>query len=359
MNKILHTFFIFILSILLSWNLFLTYEMKTIKSDNKEQKTVEKVVSNFDTDVVKVVEKVEDKVVSVITYQHGQKIGSGSGVIYKNEKGQVSIITNHHVIASGQEIAVRFMNGKEVKADLIGSDSYSDLALLQVEADIETTPFDFGDSDISSVGEFVVAIGSPLGVAFENSKSFGILSGKNRIVPVDTDGDGVSDWEMMVLQTDAAINPGNSGGALVNMAGELIGINTLKLSNNKVEGMGFAIPINEVAPIIKQLETTGKVTYPYLGLSAVSIDNLNELQKNYYRIAENINSGILVADVAKDSPAEKAEIKPFDIITKFNDEPIDSFKSFRMKLYKMQPKNQVTFEIIRENKTITKTLTLD
>ena len=353
---------IVVLSILLTWNVYLTYQLHNVKTGSTsitEEKTIEKVVTEFDTDVVKVVKEVEEKVVSVITEQQGHVAGSGSGILYKNEKGVIHVVTNHHVIDGGSKFVVRFINGEEVEAELVGSDPYTDLALLKMEADIKIEPFKFGDSEVSNVGEFVIAIGSPLGVEFENSKSFGILSGKNRVVPVDIDGDGRSDWDMVVLQTDAAINPGNSGGALVNMAGELIGINSMKISSSQIEGMGFAIPINEVEPIVKQISEHGKVNYPYLGISAVSIEQMNVFQRNYYKIPDDITTGVFIVEIANDSPARKADIKEGDVMTKFNDENVKTFKDFRRMLYQNKIGDTVKLELNRYGEIVEVEVTLE
>ncbi|CAM3712760.1 S1C family serine protease [Erysipelothrix urinaevulpis] len=351
---------ILVLSVLLTWNVYLTYQLTTIPKggNGNENTTVEKVVTEFETDVVKVVDEVKNKVVSVITEKQGRVAGSGSGIVYKNEKGIVHIVTNHHVIDGGTKHIVRFSDGQEIAAEVLGSDPYTDLALLKVEADLDIKAFKLGDSEKLNVGEFVVAMGSPLGVEFENSTTFGIISGKNRVVPVDLDGDGVSDWDMVVVQTDAAINPGNSGGALVNMAGELIGINSMKISSNKVEGMGFSIPVNEVVPIVEQLAQNGKVVYPQIGISAISIENLNIFQRNYYKIPEDVTSGVFVVELSGNSPAKKAGIKEGDIITKFNKETINTFKDFRRELYKNKPGDKVKLEINRFGEKVDAEVTL-
>lgn len=340
---------ILVLSVLLTWNLYLTYRVidQDKKPDKPGETVVERVVTEFETDIVQVIAEVENKVVSVITEAQGQVIGSGSGIVYENSGGVIQIVTNHHVIDGGTQHIVRFSNGEEIKGEVMGSDPYTDLALIRVEADLEIEPFDLGDSEKTNVGEFVVAIGSPLGVEFENSSTFGILSGKNRVVPVDLDGDGVSDWDMVVMQTDAAINPGNSGGALVNMAGELIGINSLKISSSQIEGMGFSIPVNEVIPIIDQIASEGQVTYPIIGISAVSIENLNVFQRNYYKIAEDMTSGVFVVEVTSGSPADVAGIKEGDVIHKFEDVVVNTFKDFRRELYKHSVGDSITLGLDR------------
>ena len=352
---------ILVLAVLLTWNVYLTYHIviKDDTSQGSDQKVVEKVVTEFDTDVVRVIDDVENKVVSVITEKQGRIIGSGSGIVYKNENGIVHVVTNHHVIDGGTQHIVRFSNGEEIKGEVLGSDVYTDLALIEIEADLEIEAFKLGDSENTNKGEFVVAIGSPLGVEFENSTTFGIVSGKNRVIPVDLDGDGVSDWDMMVMQTDAAINPGNSGGALVNMAGELIGINSLKISSDQIEGMGFSIPVNEVVPIIDQIEKNGKVSYPIIGISAVSIENLNVFQRNYYKIADDVTSGVFVVEVSNGSPAKIAGIQEGDVIHNFEGELITSFKDFRRELYSHSVGDSVKLSLDRFGEDLEIEVTLE
>lgn len=345
-----------VIILLVGWNGVLTYNLyqlnnNTTNNATDSNQTVNKVVSEFETDVTKVYEKVENKVVSVITQKGGATSGSGSGVVYKNENGVITIITNHHVIDGGTEYKVRFANGQEETATLVGSDEYSDIALLRVNAAYDIEPFALGDSSLSKVGEYVIAIGSPLGVEFSNSTTFGIISGKDRVVEVDLNNDGNSDWDMLVLQTDAAINPGNSGGALVNMNGELIGINSLKISSSNVEGMGFSIPINEVVPIVTQLEEKGKVSYPIIGISGVSISDLNTFNLQYYNIDASV-SGIFVSDTTTNGPAQKAGVKQYDIIQSIDGEKTTTFKDFRRILYSKKVGDRVTIQVLRDNKTV-------
>lgn len=309
---------------------------------------INNVVSDIESDITKVAEETQNKVVSIITIRGNQQAGSGSGIVYKNESGVLKIVTNHHVVEGGTKHIVRFANGEEFDAELMGSDMYTDLALLKVKADLEIDAFTIGDSGLSKVGEFVIAIGSPLGVEFENSVTFGIISGKNRVVPVDLNNDGLSDWDMQVLQTDAAINPGNSGGALVNMAGELIGINSLKFSSDQVEGMGFSIPVNEMVPIIKQIEENGKVSYPIIGISAISITDLNTFQKDRYKIPKDVDKGVLIMEATAGGPADKAELKQGDVIVKFGNETVKSFKDFRRYLYTYKVGEKVGLEVLRD-----------
>lgn len=353
-NKLLYV----LVGALIISNIYLFTLVNKEETPSYKEPTVRNVATNIESNITEVAEETQNKVVSVFTFKGQQQSGSGSGVVYKNEEGVIKIVTNHHVIEGGTNYIIRFADGQEIEADLLGSDVYTDLALLQVKADLEIEPFIIGDSGLSKVGEFVIAIGSPLGVEFENSVTFGIISGKNRIVPVDLNNDGVTDWDMQVLQTDAAINPGNSGGALVNMAGELIGINSLKFSSNQVEGMGFSIPVNEMVPIIKQIEEKGKVDYPIIGISAISISDLNSFQKNRYNIDENLDKGVLIMEATSGGPAEKANLKGGDIITKFNNEEITSFKDFRRLLYTQRIGETVRLEILRDGASLDVDVTL-
>lgn len=342
--------------VLLMSNIYLGYEVYQLKQRdtiilNEEGKEITHHVSSFETDVTKVVEKVSDKAVSVIVVQNNLAVGSGSGVVYKNENGTITIITNHHVVEGAQKIYVRTSAGEEIEATLLGSDPYTDLALLSFESDLNVEPFTLGDSSLTKVGEFVAAIGSPLGIEFSDSTTFGIISGKDRVVPVDLDSDGVSDWDMVVLQTDAAINPGNSGGALVNMKGELIGINSLKISSDNVEGMGFSIPINEVIPIVQQLESSGKVNYPIFGVSALSIGDMNEISKAYYGIPKDA-TGVYVSNITRGTPADIAGIQEGDRIIGFDNTEIKTFKEFRKQLYSKKVGDRVTVVIVRDGKEV-------
>lgn len=352
-----------ILVIVLAWNGVLTYRLyeleKTPTTINEEGKIVEKVVTEFDTDITKVVENVRDQVVTVINIKGGQMAGSGSGVVYKNENGIVSIITNNHVTSGGDAFQVQFANGEKVEANLKGADQYTDLALLEVSQKMDVKPMNIGDSSRVKVGEFVLAIGSPVDLEFANSVTFGIVSGKDRKVPVDLNGDGTPDWEMVVMQTDAAINPGNSGGALVNMNGELVGINSMKLSSSKIESMGFSIPVNEVVPIINQIEETGSVHYPILGISGVSIQELHPFLKNYYKIPESVTQGVFIAEMTEKSPARKAGIKEGDILTDFDDTPITTYREFRRQLYTHKVGDTVKLKLNRFGEVFEVEVTLE
>lgn len=347
---------------LLIWNSVLTYEIffnaKADTTINPDGTIVQTVVTEFDTDVTRVVENSIEKVVGIQAIQFDEIFSTGSGAIFDSKDGVVHIITNNHVVEDASLIHVVFANGEELEATLIGSDVFTDLALLEVKVDFEVDAFKLGDSSLVKVGENALAIGSPLGLSFQGSVTMGIISGKDRVVPVDLDNNGTDDWDSIVLQTDAAINPGNSGGPLINLAGELIGITSMKIADSSVEGMGFAIPINEIIPIIQQLKDSGKVIRPVVGVSAVSLDELAVYQKSYYGIRLDLTAGLYVMSVIEGSPAQLSGIKEGDVITSFDNVNITSFKEFRKLLYTKNVGDVVPISFEREGKSTTVNVTL-
>lgn len=347
--------------VLVGWNIFLSLEVISLRENGGVTQTtqiIENKVTQFTTDVTQVVEHSLEKVVGISSYRQGILFSSGSGAIYKVGSGQVMIITNNHVITNADTIEVIFANGRTFPGELMGSDIYTDLALISVAVDFSVNPFKFGDSAVSKVGEWVLAIGSPLGQEFQGSVTMGILSGKDRVVPVDLNNNGINDWDMIVLQTDAAINPGNSGGPLINLAGELIGINSMKIASDTVEGMGFSIPINEVVPIMEQLEQFGRVIRPVLGVSAVGISDLSIFQKNVYGIPLTQTGGLYVTSVVIGGPAAQAGILEGDIILQFDNVQIENFKQFRKMLYSKQVNDSVRIVVLRNNEQLSMSVRL-
>lgn len=268
--------------------------------------------------VIAIAEKVTPSVVGVKTFGtsytywgqriQNQELGSGSGIIY-SEDGY--IITNYHVIENATSVMITLSDGMEYDARIVGSDSSSDLAVLKVEAN-HLPAADFGSSSDLQIGELVVAIGNPLG--YENTVTDGIVSGLNRQLTSYIDS-------VTLIQTNAAINSGNSGGALVNSKGEVVGINSAKLVASNAEGMGFALSIDEVKPIVEEIISKGHVSRPYLGVSINSQYQVDAETAQKYEIP----MGIQIYEVAANSPAERAGLKAGDIIYKVNDTLIQSF----------------------------------
>ena len=261
---------------------------------------------------------------------------SGSGVIYKKSGNTAYVVTNNHVVNGAKKLSVILSDGTNVNAEVVGTDVWTDLAVLKISGDNVTATMDFADSDKIAVGETAFAIGSPLDVNLSNTVTKGIVSAVNRQIPMDVDGDGKNDWNQTVIQTDAAINPGNSGGALINNEGKLIGINESKIakatSNVSAEGIGFGIPSNEVKLITEQLEQSGKVIRPALGVQLVSV---NTVDSDTLKSQLNFEGkqGVVVRFVENGTPAAQAGIEKYDIITKLNGEDVKDVAAVRKYLF--------------------------
>ena len=282
-----------------------------------------------------------------------QVVGEGSGVIYKIEGDSAYIVTNNHVIEDAKKVEVIMADGTTVDGELVGADAATDLAVIRIESKYAKTTLTFADSNKLQVGSLAIAMGSPLGIEFSNSVTQGIVSGINRIEGVDIDQDGRDDWEVQLIQTDAAINPGNSGGALINKNGELIGINSSKFEEIGIEGMGFAIPSNDVQTIIAQLEKDGQVTRPVLGVKTMDVGVLSSRSRlDILKLPENVLTGVAVAEVVPESVAEKSGIQVYDVITKVDDTDIESVSDLLNVLYNHKIGDEVSVTVLREGKEV-------
>lgn len=269
--------------------------------------------------------------------------GSGSGVIYSKDG---LIATNNHVVEGAQEIVVSLSDGKTYTGKVLGTDPTTDLAVVKIETNEDLPVAEFGDSDSLMVGEPAIAIGNPLGMEFRGSVTAGVISALNRSIDM-------GERKFKLIQTDAAINPGNSGGALVNADGQVIGINSAKIAATGVEGIGFAIPINEAKPILKELAEKGRVVRPYLG---VSLLDKNLAQRLGFDL--DLRGGLFVVKLFQNGPAYRGGIRPNDIIVKFNGTKVDTVADLREALGKCQVGQQVPVTILRGDEEVTKTVTL-
>lgn len=299
------------------------------------------------SDVTEIVDATSDSVVGVTNLQSGsqnpfsgmrsgepQEAGAGSGVIYKKEGDSAFIVTNNHVVEGAEEVTVTLSNGTEIEAEVLGTDIWTDLAVLKTSAEEIEAVAEFGDSSVLKAGEPVIAIGNPLGLQFSGSVTTGVISGTERSIPIDINKDGIEDWQAEVLQTDAAINPGNSGGALLNSQGQLIGINSMKIAQASVEGIGLAIPINSAIPVIEDLETKGEVERPALGVSIMDLNTVPKaMQQSELGIPAEVEEGIIVQAVAEASRAEAAGLRQGDVIVAINDEKLATVLELRQYLY--------------------------
>ena len=339
--------------------------------------TVSKTAVKNENSTTQAVDKVKDAVVSVITYSANsqnslfgstdtdtdtnteQVSSEGSGVIYKKEGNFAYLVTNTHVINGAKKVDIRLADGTKVPGEIVGSDTYSDIAVVKIAADKVTTVAEFGDSDQLTVGETAIAIGSPLGSEYANTVTQGIVSSLNRNVSLKSeDGQAIS---TKAIQTDTAINPGNSGGPLINIQGQVIGITSSKIATNggtSVEGLGFAIPSNDAINIINQLEKNGKVTRPALGIQMVNLSNLSSSDLQRLNIPSSVTAGVVVRSVITSMPAN-GHLQQYDVITKVDDKAISSTTELQSALYSHSIGDSMTITYYRNGKEETTTIKLD
>ncbi|MCT7744535.1 MAG: trypsin-like peptidase domain-containing protein [Lactobacillus crispatus] len=274
----------------------------------------------------------------------------GSGVVYMKSNGKGYIVTNNHVISGSDAVQVMLANGKTVNAKVVGKDSTTDLAVLSIDAKYVTKTAEFGDSKSLQAGQTVIAVGSPLGSEYASTVTQGIISAPARTISTSSGN------QQTVIQTDAAINPGNSGGALVNSAGQVIGINSMKLAQSSdgtsVEGMGFAIPSNEVVTIVNELVKKGKITRPQLGVRVIALQGIPEGYRSRLKINSTLKSGIYIDSVNKNSSAANAGMKSGDVITKVDGKKIDDVASLHSILYSHKVGDTVNVTVNRNGKDV-------
>lgn len=355
---------------------FLTLQTSHSSTSNTESKQVHsttvKTAYKNTTSTSEAVDKVKNAVVSVITYSDSSNQGlfekednsdsqissEGSGVIYKKEGKYAYLVTNTHVINGAKKVDILLADGNKVPGEVIGSDVYSDIAVVRISADKAKAVAEFGDSNQLTVGETAIAIGSPLGTDYANSVTQGIISSQGRNVKLKADnGQNIS---TRALQTDAAINPGNSGGPLINIQGQVIGITSSKISNNgqtSVEGMGFAIPANDVVNIIKQLEEKGKVVRPALGIQMMDLSNLSTSDLSQLKLPEKISGGVLVRSTLENMPASD-KFQRYDVITKIDNTDIESTADLQSALYSHQINDTIKVTFYRDGKQQTTSIKL-
>lgn len=295
------------------------------------------------TPVVRAAEMVGPAVVGITNkalvrdwfYHAVQQEGFGSGVIFRKDG---YIVTNHHVIAGAQEIMVSLADGQTFKGTVVGVDAPTDIAVIKVDAD-NLPAAQFGNSDDIVVGEPAIAIGNPMGQEFQGSVTAGVISALNRTLDIQ-------ERRVKLLQTDAAINPGNSGGALVNADGMVIGINSIKIAREDIEGMCFAIPINTVREIVDQLMTTGRVIRPYLGVGV--FDKQTALRAGYQL---NVEAGVYVQEVTLNGPAGKAGLRRGDIILEIGGDKTNTVSDLRAAIASHQVGDTVSVKFVRNGET--------
>lgn len=359
-NKKSNTGVVLIVSILLSFicgmmGAYLISQTVSVESVVKNITTSELVENSISSSV----DKVYGSTVVIIASSKGKQISTGTGFIYKKSGKLAYIMTNNHVIDGADAVQIEFNDSdKRIDAKIVGGDVYADIAVLTIENKDEYNIVEVGNVDELKLGDTIFTVGSPMGVNYKGSVTKGILSGKDRMVDVSLNNTSVTDYYMKVIQIDAAVNPGNSGGPLCDVSGKVIGIISLKIVQSEVEGMGFAIPIQDAVKYASIIETGKEVTRPYIGVGMLDLTNEYYLWQNRIMIPEDVEEGVAIISVENNSPASKAGLKKGDIIVKLGDTNVGSIAEFRYELYKYEVGNKVNLSFYRNNKLQTVSITL-
>ena len=329
---------------------YLIFSNTSSNDDNVINLVHSSVVLTEEDSISKGVETVYDAVVVVEGFSNNQLVSTGTGFIYKKTKSKAYIMTNHHVIDGIQTVKVILSDKTVIDAEVMGSESYSDIGVLAVESNQVNHVAVMGDTSKLSVGDTLFTVGSPEGSTYAGTVTKGILSGKDRLVSVSVSNTNQYDYYMKVLQTDAAINPGNSGGPICNINGEVIGVTNMKLVDSTVEGMGFAIPIEDALIYAETLEKGEQVVRPYLGIGMCDITDTTRLFYNKVILDEKITYGVVVLEIDENSAANKAKLKKGDVIIELAGEKIESLAHLRYELYKHTPGEEIEIKYIRDGK---------
>lgn len=326
-----------------------TYTTGVIKCSND--------ITIDETGISTAVGEIYDATVTIQNYNKSGKLASsGSGFIYKKDGTYGYIMTNHHVIDGADKVIITLSNDDQVEGKVTGSDEYLDLAVVKIDVSHVTQVAKLGNSEKMNLGDTVITVGSPVGYEYRGTVTRGTLSGKNRMVEVSVAS--TNDFVMNVLQVDAAINPGNSGGPLVNINGEVIGINSLKLVEDEIEGMGFAIPIEYAMNYVDDLELGKELERPFIGISMLNVTDTYRLYQNGIMLDDDIESGVVVVSVSSDSGAEKAGLEKGDVILAVNGSKVSNAAYLKYELYKCNVGDTIEVTYIRNNKTETTKVTL-
>ncbi len=316
----------------------------------------ENLVTRNDTQVYEksslapAVEKIYDATMVVKAYSNGQYISTGTGFVYKTDDNYGYLLTNQHVVTGSDEVKLVTSTGEEIEATLLGGDEYLDLAVLQIKREDVTQVANIGSSEEMQIGDTIFTVGAPLGEEYRGTVTAGILSGKDRMVSVNVTNSASNDWIMRVLQLDASINPGNSGGPLLNVNGEVIGVSSLKLVDDDIEGMGFAIPIEYAMSHIEELEAGKEIEWPLIGISMANVTDSASVAGNGLEVPEGVEEGVIIADISADSAADNSELQKGDVIIALNDKEVKDTAYLRYELYQHKAGDTIEITYIRDGK---------
>ena len=302
------------------------------------------------------VEKVYDAVVMVKNIKNGRENGSGSGFVYKKDDKYGYVMTNYHVVDGSTSVKIRTTSEEEFEGKVLGGDEYIDIAVIRIPVEKVIAVAKIGSTETLKRGEQVFAIGTPVGEEYFNTVTSGYISGLNRKITVSVKTN--NDWVQEVVQMDASINPGNSGGPLLNFNGEVIGVNSMKLVDSSIEGMGFSIKIEDAMKHVTTFEEEKNVVRPYLGISHANVTDTYVLARYGIRIDDSIESGIVVLSADENSAAGKAGLAKGDVIVKINKDEVTDIAYLKYLLYKYNVGDKVSITYIRGKSTNTVEVTL-
>lgn len=348
-NKIFNLLGYTCFTILISFLVIFIYT-NYIDKDVTQTIKLEKDVTITDVGIADAVDKIYDAVVVIETYNNGKLYATGTGFVYKTDDKYGYIMTNYHVIENGDEVEAIFTNDKKIKTEIVGYDKYQDIAILSINQEDVINVANIGSSDDLRVGDTTFALGAPLDSSIYSwTVTRGILSGKNRLVEFSLNVNYFTSDNYMieVLQTDTAINSGNSGGPLCNSNGEVIGVTNMKISSSSVEGIGFAIPIENAIMYADKIIKGEKIIRPYLGITMYDIESKNSFYKGVY-----INS------IDSEGSVYNTELEVGDIIIKINDVKIDTSARLKYELYKYNTGDKIKITYLRNNKEYETEITL-
>lgn len=308
------------------------------------------------TGISTAVEKVYDAVVMVKNFQGNKLASTGSGFVYKTDDKYGYIMTNEHVVEGANKLSVVLTNEKEIEATKLGGDEYLDIAVLRIPVSEVLKVATIGSTEKLKLGDTIFTIGSPVGVEYYNTVTSGIISGIDRLVTVSVNSQ--SDWVMKVSQVDAAINPGNSGGPLMNSNGEVIGVNSMKLVDSSIEGMGFSIKIEDAMAHVDELEKSKTIERPMLGIRLLNATDTRTLASYGITLPNDVTSGIVVVEVVSGSGASKSGLQKGDVITKIDKEEVMNAAYLKYVLYKYNVGDKITITYNRNGKEHTTSVTL-
>ncbi len=355
-EKFINIVFIVLIFLIGAGSMYVVNQTLLVEDKDTKVITENRNVSITDNGIAEAVDKIYDAVVMIKNYQNNRYAGCGSGFVYKKDDKYGYILTNYHVIENANKITVVFSNEEEVEGKVLGGDVYLDVAVVRVPVASVLKVAEIGSTEELRLGDTIFAVGSPVGIEYYNTITRGTVSGIDRKITVSVKS--TDDWVMKAIQVDAAINPGNSGGPLVNSNGEVIGINSMKLVDSSIEGMGFSIKIEDAMNYVSVFESEKSIERPLLGITLTNVTETMLLYRYGITLSDDIEYGVVVISVVEDSGAGKSGLKKGDVITKIGDEKITNQAYLKYVLYDYKVGDTVDLTYIRDGKEKTTKVTL-